>query len=103
MRNAATNPALARLTLPSVAQAMNRPGGCERGRCRGIRLFAGEDGFESGFEPAMRVLQSSDALGDDVVLLEHLLDGLRLLARELPIDIGDQQFVAEFGHEASSG
>jgi hypothetical protein len=66
-------------------------------------LLAREDGFEGRFKPAMRVFQRRDALGDDVVLLQHLLDSLRLLARELPIDIGHQQFVAEFGQQASSG
>ncbi len=47
----------------------------------------------------MRVLQRVDAPGDDIVLLEHLLDRARLFARELPVDIGYQQFVAEFGHD----
>ncbi len=88
--------------------AERRPGDEETGRMRrglgrGIRLFAGEDRLEGRFEPAMRVFQRVDAPGDDIVLLEHLLDRLRLLARELSVDIGHQQFVAEFGHETISG
>ena len=50
----------------------------------------------------MSILQCVDAPGDDVVLLEHLLHCLGLLARKLSVDIGDQQFVAEFGHDGLS-
>ena len=65
----------------------------------GVGLFAGEDRVEGGFEAAMGVFQRIDALGDDVVLREHLVHRARLFARELPVDIGNQQFVAEFGHD----
>ncbi len=65
----------------------------------GVGLFAGEDRLEGRFEPAMRVLQRVDAAGDDIVLLEHLLHRACLFARELPVDIGYEQFVAEFGHD----
>src|SRR5512144_14192 len=46
----------------------------------------------------MRVLQRLDALGNHIVMLEHLVDGARLLAHELAVDIGDEQFVTELGH-----
>ena len=46
----------------------------------------------------MCLLQRGDAPGNDVVMGQHLLDRARLLLRELPIDIGDQKLVAEFGH-----
>jgi hypothetical protein len=53
----------------------------------------------------MRILECIDPPGNHVVLLEHPLDGAGLLALELAIDIGHQQFVAELGHESvgSSG
>jgi len=66
---------------------------------RGIGLFSGEDRLEGRLEPAMGVLQRIDAPGDDIVLLEHLLNRARLFACELPVDIGHEQFVAEFGHD----
>lgn len=56
---------------------------------RSIGLFACENGLERRFEPAMSVLQRRDAPGDDIVMLKYLLHRARLLARELPVDIGD--------------
>ena len=50
----------------------------------------------------MGVLQRVDAPGDDIVLRQHLVDRAGLFARKLPVDIGDQQFVAEFGHDGLS-
>src|SRR6476620_6140047 len=46
----------------------------------------------------MRVLQRLDAAGNHIVMLEHLVDGARLLAHELAVDIGHEQFVTELGH-----
>jgi hypothetical protein len=80
---------------------MKRPGATRRGLCNGVGLFAGEDRLEGRLETAMRVLQRLDAPGDDVVLLAHLVHRERLFARELSVDIGHQQLVAEFGHDGT--
>ena len=60
--------------------------------------LAGEDGLEGRLETAMGLLQRRHAAGDHVILREYLLHGAGLLARELSIDIGYEQFVTEFGH-----
>jgi len=49
--------------------------------------------------PADRAVQRIDAAGDDVVLCEHLLHRASLFACQLSVDIGNEQFVAEFGHD----
>ena len=73
-------------------------GGRQRGRDQHLDHLAGKDRFEGGFEPAMGFFQRVEAAGDHLVLLEHLVDGAGLLARELAVDIGHQQFVTELGH-----
>ena len=47
----------------------------------------------------MGLFQRIEAARDDLVLLQHLVDGARLRAGELPIDISHQQFVTELGHD----
>ena len=72
-----------------------------RGRSGDLRLLAGQDRFERRFETGMGVFQRLDAGGKNIVLIENLLHRARLFARELSIDIGYEQFVAEFGHGLS--
>ena len=50
----------------------------------------------------MGLFERIDAAGDHVVLLKHLVDGAGLLAYELSVDIGYEQFVTELGHWSSS-
>ena len=73
----------------------------QRLRRSDLQLLAGEDRLEGRLEPAVRILQRDDTAGDDIVLLEHLLHRARLPARELSVDIGHQQPVAELGHDNS--
>ena len=72
------------------------------GRRSGIGLLASEDRFEGSLQTAMRIPQRDDALGDDVVLLEHLVHRERLFARKLSVHISHQQLVAELGHDGVS-
>jgi hypothetical protein len=48
----------------------------------------------------MALLQRFCASGGYIVLLEHLFDGAVLLARKLSINIGYEEFIAEFGHRS---
>src|SRR6185437_12772116 len=62
-------------------------------------FLAGEDRLEGSLQPTVSVLQCLDAPRDDIVLLEHLLHRVGLLAGKLSVDIGHEQFVAELGHD----
>jgi hypothetical protein len=46
----------------------------------------------------MGVIQTIETRGQHVVLVENLYDRAGLLARELPVHLSHQEFVAEFGH-----
>src|SRR5687767_14225524 len=96
--SAAAMPAAASPLLASVSQAMNRPGDWGTGLAAASASSQARIASKAASSRLWASFSASDAPGDDIVLLEHLLNRAGLFARKLPVDIGYEQFVTEFGH-----